>query len=72
MHTELLLTFAAGRKEALVDIAVSGLGGWVSVLGTSRKDMDIELRIYTPRGVEAFVRPPLPVPDPVQLQRARQ
>lgn len=61
-----------GRKEALVDIAVSGLGGWVSVLGTSRKDMDIELRIYTPRGVEAFVRPPLPVPDPVQLQRARQ
>mmetsp|Transcript_23158 Transcript_23158/g.60253 ORF Transcript_23158/g.60253 Transcript_23158/m.60253 type:complete len:403 (-) Transcript_23158:151-1359(-) len=61
-----------GRVEPLVDISVSGLAGWVSVMGTSRKEQSIKLRIFTPRGVEAFLRPPLPVPDPFQLQRSRR
>ena len=50
---------ANGSDAALADVSLSGLPGWVSVsapLATGR----ITLRVWVPRGSEAFVRPPLP------------
>ena len=50
---------ANGTDAALADVALSGLPGWVSVsapLATGR----ISLRVWVPRGCEAFVRPPVP------------
>lgn len=64
--------FPPGRSEPVADIAVSGLCGWIQVVGTNMKGTEIVLRVFTPRGVEVFVRPPMPVPDPHSLQRPRR
>eukprot|EP00951_Prasinocladus_malaysianus_P012599 scaffold94059_cov32-Prasinocladus_malaysianus.AAC.1 len=61
-----------GKRAPPVDIAVSGLGGWVSVLGCNRRDEEISIRIFAPRGVEVFVRPPMPVPNPLEAQRKQK
>jgi hypothetical protein len=47
----------------LADVAVSGLPGWVGVYAPFSKQ-DIVLRVWVPRGVEVFLRPPLPCPVP--------
>jgi hypothetical protein len=47
----------------LADVAVSGLPGWVGVYAPFSKQ-DIVLRVWVPRGVEVFLRPPLPCPAP--------
>lgn len=57
---------AIGWEDAVVDIAVSGLPGWVAVSAPEGRG-PIELRLWAPRGVEVFVRPPLPVPSAVQV-----
>jgi hypothetical protein len=49
----------AGRGP-VVDIAVSGLPGWVALHSEQGKGR-LQLRIWTPPGIEAYVRPPLPV-----------
>lgn len=55
-----------GAKGALADIAISGVPGWVAVHCPFSK-RDISLRVWVPRGVEAFLRPPLPCPLPVSV-----
>ncbi|KAF6256744.1 hypothetical protein COO60DRAFT_85689 [Scenedesmus sp. NREL 46B-D3] len=45
----------------LADVAVSGLPGWVGVYARFSKQ-DVVLRVWVPRGVEVFLRPPLPCP----------
>jgi len=54
-----------GHGEAICDIAVSGFPGWTTVFcpGAVGK---ISIRIWTPRGIEACVRPPIPVPKPLR------
>eukprot|EP01023_Acetabularia_acetabulum_P011386 TRINITY_DN15231_c0_g1_i2.p3 TRINITY_DN15231_c0_g1~~TRINITY_DN15231_c0_g1_i2.p3 ORF type:complete len:226 (-),score=34.84 TRINITY_DN15231_c0_g1_i2:395-1072(-) len=52
-----------GKPVALQDIAISGLPGWVTVWGGKQKGK-ISLRVWTPKGVQVFTRPPVPVPMP--------
>uniref|UniRef100_A0A061RY59 Nitric-oxide synthase, plant n=1 Tax=Tetraselmis sp. GSL018 TaxID=582737 RepID=A0A061RY59_9CHLO len=61
-----------GRIEAVCDLAVSGLAGWVSVVGTNRRSRSIAIRVFVPPGVEVFMRPPMPVPNPIAQQRRRK
>lgn len=46
------------------DIAMSGLPGWVSLV-SGRARGPIKLRVWTPCGVQAYLRPPLPCPCPI-------
>lgn len=57
---------AIGLDDAVADIAISGLPGWVAVSAPGGVGV-IRLRLWAPRGVEVFVRPPLPVPSAVQV-----
>lgn len=51
----------------LADIAVSGLPGWVAVHAPYAR-RDVLLRVWAPRGVEVFLRPPLPCAPPPRPQ----
>lgn len=45
----------------LHDLSVSGMGGWIRVMRVSRKgDCDISVKVWGPRGLEVFVRTPMP------------
>lgn len=58
-----------GRKgtqtwKEVADVCVSGLGGWVAVRAKPGSKADLpklRMRVWTPRGVDVFVRPPLPM-----------
>lgn len=50
-------------SACLADVAVSGLPGWVGVYAPFTKQ-NIQLTVWAPRGVEVFLRPPLPCPAP--------
>ncbi len=56
---------AVGLDDAVTDVALSGLPGWLAVSAPGARG-PITLRMWAPRGVEVFVRPPLPVPSAVQ------
>ncbi|CAL8466555.1 g6091 [Coccomyxa elongata] len=47
----------------VVDVAISGLPGWVS-FRSEQSGGRLALRVWAPVGIEAYVRPPLPVPPP--------
>lgn len=47
----------------VADVAISGLPGWVS-FRTEQSGGRLALRVWAPVGIEAYVRPPLPVPPP--------
>lgn len=49
-----------GGSGPVVDIAVSGVPGWVA-LRTEQNQGRLQLRIWAPAGIEVYVRPPLPV-----------
>ncbi len=51
----------AGPEDALADLAVSGVPGWVRITAT-RSQAVLRMRVWAPVGVEVFVRPPLPLP----------
>lgn len=60
--------------SAVMDIAVSGLPGWVGVYvkkesGGRRRGGEegkwVKIQVWAPVGVEVFQRPPLPVPTPL-------
>jgi len=52
--------------EPIADIAISGVPGWVAVYCSGRRGAGcVDVRVFTPIGVEVFVRPPLPVPAPL-------
>lgn len=53
--------------EPLADIAISGLPGWVAVSSQGRGE--VHLQIWAPAGIQAFVRPPLPCPEPTPRAR---
>ncbi|CAG9465946.1 unnamed protein product [Pedinophyceae sp. YPF-701] len=55
---------ATGSEGALADLACSGLPGWISIFSPGARG-SIRVRIWAPRGIEAYVRPPLPVPSPL-------
>ena len=50
---------AAGQDGPLADIAISGLAGWVAIYAPAQRGR-IVVRIWVPRGIEAYVRPPMP------------
>lgn len=52
-----------GNRMPLADIAVSGVPGWVTLYAPFAKT-DLRIRVWVPRGVEVFVRPPLPCASP--------
>ena len=64
-----------GSYGAVMDIALSGLPGWVGVYvkkeggrrggGGGREEKWVKIQVCAPVGVEVFQRPPLPVPSPL-------
>lgn len=50
-------------SQCLGDVAVSGLPGWVALYAPFATQ-PLELRVWVPRGVEVFLRPPVPCPPP--------
>lgn len=56
----------AGEITTLTDICVAGLPGWVAVV-SGAGDEPLKMRLWTPRGVEVHVRPPIPCPTPVSV-----
>ncbi|KAK9806106.1 hypothetical protein WJX72_001602 [[Myrmecia] bisecta] len=56
---------STSAQAAVADIAISGMSGWAAVyLPAARASMT--LRVWAPVGVEVYVRPALPVPNPIQ------
>lgn len=61
----LQVTLNLSGAGAVADVAVSGLPGWVA-LRTEQSGGRLVLRVWAPVGIEAYVRPPLPVPQSVR------
>jgi hypothetical protein len=59
---------AIPSSTCLADVAISGLPGWVSVFAPFAKQ-GVDLRVWVPRGVEVFLRPPVPCPPPHKAGR---
>lgn len=55
---------ASAQWECLGDISVAGIPGWVSVYAPKLYGR-IQLSVSAPKGVQAFLRPPFPVPCPL-------
>jgi nitric-oxide synthase len=64
--------------ESTVDVSISGIPGWVTIyhsatfrappsakLRGETANEQLRIRIWTPVGIEVFVRPPIPVPSPI-------
>ena len=47
-------------KGPVADIAISGLAAWVTLLSSGTPG-EVKMRVWAPRGVEVFTRPPIPV-----------
>ena len=52
-----------GLDGQLADLAISGLAGWVA-LHAGPFQSAIKMQIWCPKGIEAFCRPAMPMPDP--------
>ena len=53
---------ARWEASGIGDLAVSGVPGWVAISAGGRAK--VKVRVWTPIGIEAYVRPPLPCPNP--------
>lgn len=51
-----------GQRTSLLDIAISGVPGWITIAAGSRGR--IAFNVWTARGVQVFLRPPIPCPNP--------
>jgi len=52
---------STGARGGVVDVSVSGLGGWIRVVRESRVGAcEMTMRVWGPRGLEAFAREPMP------------
>lgn len=63
--------------DSTVDVAISGIPGWVTIYHSrelqvssaakraKETGVQLHIRVWTPIGVEVFVRPPIPVPNPL-------
>jgi hypothetical protein len=63
MVREVELTVGA-QYAPLTDVAVSGFGGWITVVAGSGRRAGVQLvrlQVWVPRGAEVFTRPPMPV-----------
>lgn len=61
-RSNIKIPFAHGSKIPVADIAVSGIPGWVNISSaSSRPGQSIRVIIEAPVGIEAFVRPPIPL-----------
>ena len=82
-----LQTSTTNSNKTIADIAVSGLQGWIAISISSVEErrqysskleyeqvhqQDIKLRIWAPRGVEVFLRPPLPTASVAVDRRNRR
>lgn len=52
-------SFEGSGAIPLADVAVGGMPGWVTVVSGGTKGV-VRLRLWAPKGVEVYVRPPLP------------
>jgi hypothetical protein len=59
---------SVGYVTTIADICVSGLPGWVAVVGGSGTEV-LRMRVWAPKGVEVYVRPPIPCPTPVGIDQ---
>ena len=55
---------AGFMMSSLADIAVSGLPGWATIAAGDRASVQVSVSVC--RGVEAYIRHPLPCPTPVE------
>eukprot|EP00210_Caulerpa_lentillifera_P004189 g3995.t1 len=62
--------------EVVVDITISGLPGWITAVlqkGNRKRNIGVfKGRIWTPKGIEVFLRPPIPMPNPLDVQEYEQ
>lgn len=63
MHELAVPTGQGLTSSCVADLAISGLPGWVAIHAPVN-DQRILLRVWAPKGVEVFLRPPLPCPAP--------
>lgn len=54
------MTLTVQGYGPVADVSISGLPGWVSI-STQQNQGRLALRVWAPAGIEAFVRPPMPV-----------
>ena len=54
--------YAAGGEgiQPIADICISGVPGWVTVYAKSGEREEIRCKVYTPRGIQTFLREPFP------------
>lgn len=61
-----------GFEERILDICVSGVPGWVTVMvprmHQRRNEGIFKGRVWAPKGIEVFLRPPIPAPNPLEKQ----
>ncbi len=55
------------NRGVLCDIAFSGIPGWVAVYSSGKAGDQVALRIWAPVGVEVYIRPPLPMVQPLVI-----
>ena len=52
---------STGAYGGVVDLSVSGMGGWIRVVRESRVGAcEMTVRVWGPRGLEVFAREPMP------------
>ncbi|QDZ22803.1 nitric-oxide synthase [Chloropicon primus] len=52
--------YSGNAIQPIVDICISGVPGWITVYAKS-SDEPIRCRVYTPRGIQTFLREPFPI-----------
>ncbi|KAL6757450.1 hypothetical protein V8C86DRAFT_1669624 [Haematococcus lacustris] len=60
-----------GSRRPLADVCISGLPGWITVWAPGARQ-DVPLRVWAPKGVQVFLRPPLPCPSPLREPASQQ
>ena len=52
---------STGAYGGVMDLSVSGMGGWIRVVRESRVGVcEMTVRVWGPRGLEVFAREPMP------------
>lgn len=54
--------YSLGQQRSLSDVSISGVPGWVAISAGARGR--IAVRVWTLKGVQAYVRAPLPCLNP--------
>ncbi len=51
-------------------LALAGVPGWISLWSPGARQR-VLVRVWAPKGVEVFLRPPLPAPPPFKVRALR-